>query len=181
MKAQGLVVWHPKDRRYFPLAAMLTFVLATAVTLLYVVFSVMAVDGDSMEPALHDRERILVTKGYADPARGDIIAFAAVDESDSVVKVLKRVIAVEGDTVEVVGDVAYVNGSMSTVAPRARIGERAGRIGPLIVPRGHVYVLGDNRPYSLDSRFFGAVPLDSVIGKGIYVILPLARIRDIDE
>lgn len=178
--ASGLIAWRDSDRRFLFALPALVFILAAIVTLLYGVFSVTVVDGDSMNPTLSHGERILVTRGYSAPVRGDVISFRATEESGRTVRVLKRVVAVQGDTVEVRGDVAYVNGSLSEVAPRARIGDRPMRFGPLIVPEGHVFVLGDNRPISLDSRFIGPVPMDSVIGRAAFVILPVTRIRDVD-
>ncbi|HET6351160.1 MAG TPA: signal peptidase I, partial [Coriobacteriia bacterium] len=87
--------------------------------------------------------------------------------------IVKRVIAVAGDTVEVVDDVPIVNG-----VPEHRadviIVPSAGVTMPLhTVPAGTIFVMGDNRPVSLDSRFIGPIPLSKIRGKVVWIILPL--------
>lgn len=132
-----------------------------------------------MLPALRDEDRVLVTKGYPTPRRGDIISVTMVDGSERV-GALKRVVALPGDTVAIDGDVAYVNGEPSTVAPDALIGGGGQRTDPLVVPAGMVFALGDNRPVSLDSRHVGPIPLLEVQGKVVAVILPVTRFMIID-
>lgn len=180
MEAPRLIAWRDRDRRYLLLAGVLVFVLAALVTVLYVAFSVLAVDGDSMAPALRDTDRVLLTRGYDAPRRGDIIAFDAQDAAGRRVPLIKRVVALPGDSVEIIGDSAWVNGELSLVAPTAHVGTSAVRFGPIVVPEGSVYVLGDNRPVSLDSRFIGPIPIDTITGRAVAVILPVFRIRAID-
>lgn len=160
--------------------AVLVAVLASLITLLYVVFSVIRVEGESMLPALEPGDRMLITRGYGVPRAGDIVCFTA-DEGDHSARVVKRVIGVPGDTIQIVGDTAYVNGVISNVAPGAVVSDDIHRLGPRIVPEGSVYVLGDNRPISLDSRMTGPVPIESILGKGVAVILPLHHFHMIDE
>jgi len=166
---------------FLVVSAILVFVLAAVVTLLYGVHTVRKIDGPSMEPTLLQGDRILVTRGYDVPMRGDIISFVAVERDGDPVHLIKRVVALPGDTVEVVGDAAFVNGESSTVAPDAVIGGETYRLGPMTVPEGTVYVLGDNRPVSLDSRMLGFVPLSVIRGKVVAIIFPPFRARAIDE
>ena len=174
------IAWRASDRRYLPLLLLLCVGLAVLVSVLYVVFSVVRVNGDSMAPALHSGDRVLVTRGYAVPQAGDIVAFALVGPDGGEDPLIKRVVAVPGDQVEMVGDIVYVNGELSEVAPTAFVGTEAGSRIQLTVPAGTVYVLGDNRPYALDSREIGPVPLEAIEGKGVAIMLPVHRARPID-
>ena len=176
MQRPSLIPWRRGDRLYLPLLAVLVFVLATTITLLYVVFNVVRVDGDSMAPVLQHNDRLLVTRGYGEPRIGDIVAFEMRTRDGQLVSLVKRVVAVGGDEIEILGDVAYVNGELSSVAPDAVIGNETIHLGPALVPEGSVFVLGDNRPVSLDSRFIGTVPLDSVTGRGYAIVWPMSRL-----
>ncbi len=181
MEPPRLIAWRSSDRHFLPIAVALVIVLAVAVTLLYVVHNVLKVDGASMEPTLLQSDRVLVTRGYDRPEVGDIVSFTSVDRNGTTVRLIKRVVALAGDRVEIVGDSAYVNGESSVAAPDAYIGSASYRLGPMTVPDGSVYVLGDNRPVSLDSRNIGFVPLSSIEGEVVAVILPPSRMGRIDE
>lgn len=140
----------------------------------YVVFSPFQVVGESMEPNLFEEDRVLRTKAYTTPHRGDVVI---VDFGDGAGRedIVKRVIAVEGDTVEVIDDVAIVNGFAEDVSRVLIDAGRGERRDPEVVPKGHVYVMGDNRPISLDSRFVGPLPLERIRGRAVFVFLPPDR------
>lgn len=180
MNRPTFIPWRASDRRWLLLSVVLVAVLATLLWLQLTVFAVIHVAGDSMAPTLHDGDRVLMTRGYPSPEAGDIIGFTLVDETGRSDPLIKRVVAVPGDTVEVVGDTVYVNGALSAVAPTARVGTAGRPRLQVVVPEDAVFVLGDNRPTALDSRHFGSVPLETVEGRGIAIILPLARVRAID-
>lgn len=172
------ILWRDSDRRYAVFAGVLAIVLGIVVSLFYVVFTTVRIAGPSMEPTLYDQDRVLITKGYDAPERGDILSATVPDEHGRPVGVIKRVVALAGDTVEVFGDRAYVNGER---VPGGSNGEDTGvTIEAFVVPDGSVYVLGDNRPLSYDSRFVGPVPLVDVDGSVVAVILPLHRFSIID-
>ena len=177
MKSFTFIPWREADRRYLVVMVALAFVLGVLLATLYIVFSVVRIDGDSMEPTLLDQDRVLVTKGYAHPARGDIVAVTDPGRSTGYVK---RVVALPGDSVEYHGDVAYVNGAPSDVAPDAIIAQDVPLSDAFTVPERHLVLLGDNRPVSLDSRYTGPVPVPAVQGKVVAIILPPARFRLID-
>lgn len=181
MGAPRFILWRRTDTVFLLVSALLVFILAGSVTFLNVVHTVRKIDGPSMEPTLVQGDRILVTRGYTTPRAGDVISFIAVDQDGNEVDLIKRVVALPGDTVEIVGDSAFVNGELSSAAPRAQIGTRSFRLGPMTVPDGTVYVLGDNRPVSLDSRFLGFVPVSSIRGKAVALIFPPSRMGGIDE
>jgi signal peptidase I len=103
------------------------------------------------------------------PARGDIIAFTAPDHPDLVF--LKRVIGLPGDTVNEVDGVVTVNGT--PLDEPYTIGDKR-TLGPWVVEQDHLFVMGDNRPNSNDSRFadIGQIPLSSVSGRVLLEALP---------
>ena len=150
------------------------------------------VDGQSMEPQLTGGEHVLIdTLAFdfrvANPTapqkplveirlhpieRGDLVAFEHGSGDDRRI-LLKRVIAVGGDTIAIVKGTVYVDN-----APfQERADQSADRtdLASLSVPADHIFVLGDNRAQSDDSREFGPVPVESVIGRAALVVWPLTR------
>ena len=98
------------------------------------------------------------------PRRGDIIVFQAPHVPKDFIK---RCAAVEGDVVEMRGNALYVNGEM-VEEPYVKLegpAPPAADFGPMLVPPGHLFMLGDNRNNSQDSRFWGMVDMDLVKGK----------------
>ncbi len=180
MTRPRFILWRPGDRRYVPLVVALTVLLAALVTIFFVVFTVIRVRGDSMLPNLDRDDRVLFTRAYAAPTAGDIVSIAVIDGGEPS-GIIKRVVAVPGDEIELIGDIAWVNGRLSEAAPGAIVGDGTARLGPLTVPDGTVFVLGDNRPGSLDSRHLGPIPLSAVRGRAVAIIMPITRFRVIDE
>ena len=126
------------------------------------------VEGHSMEPNFADRELLLVNKlayRWAPPSRGDVIVFYAPDAPGK--EFIKRVIGLPGEVVEIRGGLVHLNGRVFS-EPWEPITDRM-PFGPYRVPEGQVFVLGDNRPNSNDSRTWGgdggALSLSSVVGK----------------
>ena len=110
-----------------------------------------------------------------DPKPGDVIVFRYPD--DPARDFIKRCVAVEGQTVEIRDKVLYVNGVAPEEPhavhkdPRVLPGETSPRdnFGPYVVPQGHLFMLGDNRDNSHDSRFWGALPRSLVKGKSMFL------------
>lgn len=150
----------------------LALAILLAVILRYFILDNYIVDGSSMLPTLHDQERVLVYKlGHllgSEPARGDIVVFEYSEDRDFV----KRVIGIAGDTVAVNGGQVYVNGQP--------ISEPYLSVATLddykssIVPPGTVFVLGDNRNFSKDSRdpSVGFVTVNAIKGNAWVVYWP---------
>lgn len=176
MAGATFIFWRDRDRHYLPWVLLLTVVLAALVAVLFFAFRVLRVDGPSMEPFLQSDDRVLITRTYARPERGDIVAIEAPAASGGGL-IIKRVIAVPGDELEVIGDTAFVNGEVSLEAPDPIIGPDTRRLGVATVPTDTVFVMGDNRPVSLDSRYFGFVPLEVVEGEVVAVVLPPRSVR----
>ena len=144
----------------------------------------------SMEPTLEIGDHILVNKfiygiklpftsisllPLGNPKRGDVIVF--IYPLDTSKDFIKRVVAVEGDTVKIVNKKLYINGAevddsravyKENTFFAAEIQKRD-NFGLVTVPHGHLFVLGDNRDRSLDSRFWGFVPLKDVRGKAFMI------------
>jgi signal peptidase I len=127
----------------------------------------------SMEPTVQVQDRLFVnviSTKLSGVQRGDVVMFQS-PESDKIL--LKRIVAVAGDTVETRGGQLWINGSAQTepyLADRTK-----GEFGPVQVPAGRLFMMGDNRNNSRDSRFFGAVPADSVLGRADFVVWPIGR------
>ena len=119
----------------------------------------------SMEPTLLKGQKLRFRFLTAVDARfvkhGDIVAFRYPD--DSGVHYVKRVVAVGGDTVELRQRVLLVNGvEVSEPYTQFLPGAEAENFGPMVVPEGHVFLLGDNRNRSMDSRNYGTIELDAI-------------------
>lgn len=155
-----------------PLILLLVLILL----IFYVLFTSNTTAGDSMLPTLHDGDRTLVTRGYGIPRRGDVIVFVARTEHGQQERLVKRIVAIPGDTVSVRGGVAIVNGRAEDRTRIVPDPEDPVVIDGAVVPPGHVFVLGDNRLISLDSRRLGFIPLSNVIGAVRFVWAPLWRI-----
>lgn len=131
----------------------------------------------SMEPTLMVNDRMLVSKvNYyvQEPKRGDIVLFKyPLDKKRNFVK---RLIAVGGETVAAKNSKLYVNGQQvpEEYLPR---GLKFADFGPVVVPADSYFMMGDNRNNSSDSREWGFVPKDLVVGKAIVIYWPLERIR----
>lgn len=177
-------------------------VAAVLIALLIKTFLLQAfyIPSGSMQPTLRKGDRVLVEKvayRFDDPERGDVIVFErAVSSSalepaerglwgrvvDSVRALfgwptggrrdfIKRVVAVAGDTVEARGGDLYVNGD-PVAEPYLGTRTQTSSFPARRVPQGAVFVMGDNRGDSKDSRTFGAVALDDVVGRAFLLVWP---------
>lgn len=148
------------------------------------VFRVVGVDGDSMNPTLNNGDWLAVTGGYADLDRGDIVVVTQPWERN--VPIIKRIIAVGGDTVDIDFDnhLVYVNGEIIDEPYILEPTElRYDMQFPLTVDEGYIFVMGDNRNDSLDSRSskIGLVDERYVLGKTLFRVYPFEKIEDYQE
>ena len=144
----------------------------------YVAFDFGSVDGPSMLPNLLEVDGLLITKGYRQPHRGDIVVLGITGQNGRPAEIVKRVVGIAGDRVEIRNDVAYVNG-VAESGYRVYVGApgRGDDAGAITVPPGSIYVMGDNRPVSYDSRYVGPQPLSSVRGRVAAIYMPVTRWR----
>lgn len=141
------------------------------------------VDGVSMEPNLHNTERILVDKWsylFHPPERGDIIVFAA--PPDPSVDYVKRIIALPGDIITIHNTTVIVDGvtlNETYINPRLQGNPFLFKqINNVIVPQNEYFVLGDNRAQSSDSRDWGFVPRNNIVGRAVIVYWPPGQGND---
>lgn len=131
------------------------------------------VDGRSMNPTVNHGDRLMVNKLFfmkKNITRGDIIDFYVPDVKKYY---LKRVIAVEGDTVEIINDRVYLNGKMlEENYVSTNVTSPHNDTTKWEVPEGYVFVLGDNRSNSRDSRDLGVVPRSDIVGKIVFRYYP---------
>lgn len=163
------------------------------------------IEGSSMEPTLHTGQYILVNKlvyfhfdlnaplrlmpgqegidqrviyPFHQPHRGDIVVFEY--PRDVSKDYIKRVIGLPGDTVEIRDGQVLVNDEPLDQpylegAPTYCVAGYACQVGPVEIPAGHIFVMGDNRANSSDSREWGPLPLDRVVGQAWVIYYPLTN------
>lgn len=152
------------------IALVLAFLIRTFV------FESFQVQGHSMLPTLHNNDRVLVNKlafRLGKPKTGEIIVFQSpvVPSQDWI----KRVIGLPGETVSIRHDDVYINGKLY---PEPFLKYRGSKnYGPVKVPPGYLFVLGDNRPISYDSRYFGMLKETRIRGQAFLIWWPLSRLR----
>jgi signal peptidase I len=150
------------------------------------VFNFSDVKGQSMEPTLREDDWVLVNKTAAYLGaihRGDVIVLHNPEKTNEGHQYLvKRVVATGGDRVEITRGKLYVNGQPQperyTDTPI-----QDGSYGPVTVPEGDIFVMGDNRHRhsSLDSRYFGPVAKRSVVGRVVRIVWPLGKLGNLNN
>lgn len=134
------------------------------------------VPSDSMEPTLKRSDYIA---GFSiEPSelrRGDIVVFSTGREGDYYVK---RVVGLPGETLMILNGFVYINGDRLDEPYVQNRGNE--NLGPLIIPKGRLFVMGDNRTDSLDSRWFGPVPTSHVEAKVSFIYNPVSRIGRVE-
>ncbi len=160
---------------------LVTFAIAIVLTAFIMTFVVQSfvVDGPSMQPTLYTGERLLVNKfiyRFKEPQRGDIIVFRPPGEPNYR-KFIKRVIGLPGDVINIENGIVYVNNEpVQAEYTFEKISSRWFPVNfPVKVPEGHVFVLGDNRNNSKDSRHLGPIPMKNITGEAFLLYWPLTK------
>ncbi len=139
------------------------------------------IKGASMEPTFESGDYIFTSKityRFRHPERGDIVVFRSPRNQD--IEFIKRIIGLPGDIVMVRNQEVYVNDNMLSepyISSKTPLWE-GGFIKegtPYLVPDGEIFVMGDNRPRSSDSREFGSIPVETVIGQVFYRYFPTPK------
>ena len=174
----------PEEKRNWRREAVMfirEFAMALIISLLLTryVFIIPLVPTGSMIPTINIDERILVdkiTRFFSPLKHGDIVVFPCPDSPEELY--VKRIVAMAGDTLEIYGGEVYLNGvpldEPFIAAPTEGI------YGPYLVPEGHIFVMGDNRNHSRDSRKWvttNYVEVSAVQGRGVVVLWPLNAMR----
>ncbi|HHY73054.1 MAG TPA: signal peptidase I [Bacillus bacterium] len=148
-------------------------------------FTPVVVDGASMMPTLEDHDRIILSK-IEEPKRFDIVVFHATEEKDYI----KRVIGLPGDQIEYKNDTLYINGQVfeENYLDGTKTEQSLNRYGGLLttdfsvtVPEGCLFVMGDNRRNSQDSRHIGAIPMGKVVGVSKIIFWPIKDIEIVNR
>lgn len=174
--------------------ASILIAVVLAFTIREFVFTLVKVQGESMEPTLHNSDRLYVNRLFYTPEKGDVVIF--VPHSDPDHPYVKRVIATEGDTVYIdfeTGDL-YLNDKL---VEEPYIKEKTIRNGryilnlmakgkyskenPIVIQPGHIFAMGDNRNNSKDSRELGQVPVDEIMGGAVFRFWPLDGIGSVHQ
>ncbi|MGE6259834.1 signal peptidase I [Heyndrickxia sporothermodurans] len=161
--------------------------IAIAVIIVFIcrqfLFTPVVVHGESMLPTFQNNNRVVVSK-ISSIKRFDMVVFDAPDvEERKELDYIKRVIGLPGDQIEVKNDVLYVNGKAykesyvkKEQGPKTEDFTLQELTGSKTVPNGFYFVMGDNRHGSDDSRSFGFIPEDSIIGKVVFRFYPFTKI-----
>ena len=186
----------PKKGLIFNIFEWLDVVVASVVVVVILftfVFRLVAIDGDSMNNTLIDGERVIITNMFYTPEKGDIVVISRNTENSSVVgsykePIIKRVIATEGDTVDIDFDkgIVYVNNeALKEDYIKEPTYRRADVKFPLVVKENCVFVLGDNRNDSKDSRTSeigdnGQIDVKYILGHAVLRVFPLNKFGGIN-
>lgn len=168
------------EKRYRLVREVLETLVLTVLMFLIIRLAVQNfnVDGHSMEPNLHDQELILVDKWtylFHPPARGDVVVFQAPPNPS--LDYVKRVIGLPGDVISIKDTTVYVNG-MALTEPYVRPSNQGNPYPSFmkrIIPPNTYFVLGDNRNGSSDSRDWGCLPRENIVGRAALVYWPFGQ------
>lgn len=141
----------------------------------------------SMQPTINDGDIVILNKlFYRNIERGDIVVFESElkDENGKALNLIKRVVALEGDRVDIKEEKLFINGK--AIDEKYVFSSPSGKISEnflpknYVVPKGEVYVLGDHREVSRDSRQLGAIKKDKIVGNAIFRVYPFNNIGVLD-
>ena len=160
----------------YSLLSMILGIMACVFALFTFFFRLVSVSGDSMNPNVFDGQKIIVSDVAYTPDYGDIVAIGRSTPTEN--SIIKRVIGLPGDVIDINFDthIVVVNNSVVTETYKTlgAITQRGDVAFPLTVPEDCIFVLGDNRNNSLDSRFssVGFIRLDEITGKALFRLFP---------
>lgn len=182
-----------KLREFLDFIKTLFIILIVAIIIRATIVEAFKIPSASMVPTLQIGDHIFVWKlsyglripfvqkmiyRFDQPERGDVVVFTRPDdpatkENEPDTNIIKRVIGLPGETVEVKGTTVYIN-NKPIVEPYARWKEGGlieGEFGPQVVPAGKIFLMGDNRDYSKDSRFWNDhyLPLENIKGRAFLI------------
>lgn len=173
--------------KIFEILDALAFSLLGVVLLFTFFFTLVRVDGDSMQTTLYDGDRLVISDFCYTPKPSDIVIISRNYDNSEIGgadklydnPIVKRVIAVAGQKIDIKDGKVYIDDEVLEEDYINAVTYALEFDGPKIVPEGHIFVLGDNRGNSLDSRFnsIGMVDVRYVIGKVLFRIAPFGEIK----
>lgn len=170
---------HRTRRQLIEWTVVILAAFVTAIVLRVAVVQAFSIPSVSMERTLLVGDRVLVNKlsGGDTPHRGQVVVFKRPpgEEAAAIKDLIKRVIGLPGDTVSAENGRLYLNGKPLS-EPYLQPGTRTVMDHPFTVPPGHVFVMGDNRTQSRDSRFFGPITIKSIVGRAFIRVWPPNRV-----
>jgi signal peptidase I len=164
-----------KKHEWYDLLETIVFAFILAFLIKTFILQISYIPTGSMIPTLNEKEAVLVIRipyYFREPSRGEVIVFKY--PQDLTKEYVKRLIGLPGDTIEIKNGVVYVNGK-ALDEPYVK-NKSSDNYGPIKVPKDNYFVLGDNRPVSVDSRYWGFVPKKNLVGKAVLLLWPPQRI-----
>lgn len=165
-----------KERRSFIITLLIAFVAALAMRMF--VFEFVGIDGPSMEPTLIRNETVFINKivyRYSTPSRGDVVVCQFPGIEDHYVK---RVMGLPGETLQIKDGVVYINGEALSKDYYNQDEVPRGNFGPVVIEDDSVFLMGDNRNHSQDSRALGTLKISDITGKVEFIVWPLDKLRN---
>jgi signal peptidase I len=159
--------------------------LIIVIPIRYFLFQPFVIQGSSMEPNFHDGDYLIVnelTYRFNQPERGQVIVFRY--PLDPTKRFIKRVIGLPGETVQSKNNRVYITKDGKTTELDEKYipaSTRTPDYGPVTVPAGEYYVLGDNREFSSDSHEWGFLPRANIIGSVLFRLWPLNQLAKIEK
>ena len=154
---------------------MVAFVLALIIRAFFI--QVFWIPSSSMEPTLDIHDRIVVNKvayHFREPERQEVVVFRQVaPEGSSKRDLIKRVMGLPGEELEIKNGIVYIDGK--AVEETHPMNRDFSDFGPITIPPEAYFVMGDNRPASADSRYWGFLPRENLIGPAFIRIWPLTK------
>lgn len=186
-----------KPRSIFAeLPILVAIALLLAVLVKTLAFQAFYIPSESMVETLQINDRVLVNKisyRLGEPQRGDVVVFDRTPDTDESfvgalfrnlgesigvrtpeADLIKRVVGLPGETIEIRQNTIFIDG-VALEEPYLEEGIRTTRMDPVTVPDDSYFVMGDNRPRSLDSRSFGTISHEEIVGKAFVIIWPTSR------
>lgn len=157
--------------------------LAIVLPIRYFIFQPFIVKGESMEPNFHQGNYLIIDEisyRFREPARGEIIVFKYPYNPSE--RYIKRIIGLPGETIEVKDEKVYIfdkDGKETILEESAYLPETDFTFGnlKLALAEEEYFVMGDNRPFSSDSRTWGVLPRQNIIGKVLFRLLPFNAVN----
>ncbi len=161
-------------------AVVLVGAVVMALVLRQFIFQAFWIPSESMETTLEIRDRVLVNRlsyQWGEVDRGDVVVFARKPEEIGEIRdLIKRVIGLPGESVEGRDNLIYIDGVLLNEPYVDEDNRNFADFGPVTVPEGELFVMGDNRDQSFDSRLFGTVDQERVAGRAFVTFWPLDRV-----